>query len=430
MPQTLRAPWVPFVIGALAFTTLVGALTGALNLWSLHVLQEGVPVAHHQAHALAQVFGFMWLLKVGISFHLAPRLLGGRPPGRTVVSVVAVTGLAGVLLLVLGRLGGMLPGSGWLGLLGAVLLLLSMVTWARFFWSLYRRRQELGDWLPEFVTAGATWWAVSAAALFVWQVGQTLGGPLLAVPFELVTWSGLLGGASSCIFGITLRAGACVMQVERSQASRQRVGFFVWQAATALVLVKALWPFAAWSDALWLAPASALLVMVWVIRPFGGLRLNLTWDEPLVRFAMVASWGFAVVAAVLFGWRALAVVGLTPPPLLADASRHAFTLGFAQLGVFAFAGRMVPGFEGVRLPARGLFDAGVLALTAATALRLASLFAPLRPALVASGVSGPLALVGVALLSWCLFKVLRGGAVLRRELEQSRARIQVHVVRA
>lgn len=430
MPQTLRAPWVPFVLAALVFTTLVGALTGALNLWSLHVQSRGVPVEHHQAHALAQVFGFMWLLKVGISFHLAPRLLGGRPPGRAVVRVVAVTGIAGVLLLVLGRLGALLPGSAWLGLVGAMLLLLSMVTWARFFWALYRGRQDIGDWLPQFVTAGATWWAFSAAALFVWQVGQTFGGPLQAVPFELVTWSGLLGGASSCILGITLRAGACVMQVERSQANRQRVGFLLWQAATVLVLVKSLWPFAAWSEALWLAPALALVVMVWVIRPFGGVRFTLTWDEPLVRFAMVASWAFALVAAALFAWRALAVVGLTPPPFLADASRHAFTLGFAQLGVFAFAGRMVPGFEGVRLPARGLFDAGVLALTAGAALRLLSVFAPWPPAMVASGVSGPLALFGVALLSWCLGRTLRGGAVLRRELESSRARIQVHVVRA
>lgn len=430
MPQSLRAPWVPFVIAALGFTTVVGALNGALNLWSLHVLQQGVPVEHHQAHALAQVFGLMWLLKVGISFHLAPRLLGGRPPGRTVVGVVATTGIAGVLLLVLGRLGALLPASAWLGLFGAVLLLLSMVTWARFFWALYRGRQDVGDWLPQFVTAGATWWALSAAALFFWQVGQTFGGPLRAVPFELVTWSGLLGGASSCIFGITLRAGACVMQVERSQAKRQRVGFVLWQAATALVLVKTLWPAARWTEALWLAPAVGLFAMVWVIRPFGGVRFTLTWDEPLVRFAMVASWAFAVVAAALFAWRALAVVGLTPPPFLADASRHAFTLGFAQLGVFAFAGRMVPGFEGVRLPARGLFDAGVLALAAGTVLRLASVFAPWRPAMVASGVSGPVALFGVALVAWCLLKTLRGGAALRRELEESRARIQVRVVRA
>lgn len=430
MPRTLPSPWVPFVVAAVGFTVLGGALNGAVNLWSLHVLQQGVPVAHHQAHALAQVFGFMWLLKVGISFHLAPRLLGGAPPSTGLTRFVALTGIGGVLLLVLGRGGELVPGSAAVGLLGALLLLAAMTAWTRFFWRLFRARHDLGDWLPAFVVTGATWWLVSATALAGWQVGQTFGGALGAVPFELVTWSGLFGGAASCIIGITLRAGACVMGVERSAPSRQRLGFVVWQAATVAVLVKTVTPFAPWSDALWLAPALALAVMVWVIRPLGGVELTWRWEEPLIRLAMQASWAFGLAAAVLWTWRGLGVLGVPQPPFLADASRHAFTLGFAQLGVFAFAGRMVPGFEGVRLSARGTFDAGVLAFTLATGLRLSSVFGPWRPAMLASGLSGPLALLGVGLMSWCLVRVLRGGAVLRRELDTRGDTLQVHVVRA
>lgn len=429
MPQNLRAPWVPFVIASVVFTVVVGALNGAWNLWSLHVLQVPVPVEHHQSHAIAQVFGFMWLLKVGISFHLAPRLMGGAPPSPKLVKSVALAGISGVTLLVLGRFGSLLPGSAFMGLVGAVLLLAAVAMWTRFFWQLFLRRPTPTDWLPAFVTSGASWWLFSAVMLLGWQLGQSIGGPLARVPFDLVTMSGLLGGTGGCILGITLRAGACAMRIQHPPVSRQGVGFVAWQLGTVALLVKTLTPYESWSDVLWLGPALAIVVMVWVVRPFQKVAPAMG-PEPLIRFAMVASWAFGLAGAVLMTWQALALVGVAQPPLLRDAARHAFTLGFGQLGVLAFAGRMVPGFEGVRLPSRSLFDAGILFVTASAGLRLLSVLGPSRGALVASGISGPLALVGVCLVSWCLLRALRGGAVLRRELETSRAAITVRLVEA
>lgn len=414
MPSAARTPWVPFVGAALAFTVLLGALNGALNLWSLHVLQRGVPLEHHQAHALAQLFGFMWLLTAGVSFHLAPRLFGGAPPARRQVQVVAVGGIGGVTLLVLGRLGDLLPGCGAMGLLGAALLLAAMTEWARFTWRLYRERQVEGDWLPMFVVAGAGWWLLSAGLLFGWQVGQTLSGPLRELPFEVLTATALWGGTASWVLGITLRAGACTMRVARAPVERQRLGFFAWQAAAVAMSAEAALRYGGGGGALALLGAAGLVAMLLVVRPFRRPADAAFPDEPLVRVAMVGAWAFAAVTAGLLGWQGLGAFGVVQPPLLRDAARHAFSLGFMQLAVFAFAGRMLPGFEGVALRTKGLYDAGVLALMAGAGLRITGALAPWKPAMVASGVSGPLALCGVTLIAVTFARTLRLGALTRR----------------
>lgn len=414
LPTHQRTPWVPFVSAALLFTVLVGALNGAINLWSLHVLHRAVPVEHHQSHSLAQLFGFMWLLTAGVSFHLAPRLFGAAVPAPKLVRLVATAGIVGVTLVMFGRLGRLLPGSSWLGALGAIALLAAMAPWVRFVWSRYRTRTVVGDWLPMFVLAGACWWLAATVALFAWQLGQSVGGPLARVPFELVTSCAVFGGTASWVVGITLRAGACTMRIDRAPAPRQRVAFVAWQLAAALLVVQGAFVFESWSRGFSLAAGLCLVVVIAMVRPFQRAHEATMPNEPLLRVAMVAAWGFAAVSALLMVWQGCGVFGVPQPALLKDCARHAFTLGFAQLAVFGFAGRMLPGFEGVRLPSRALYDAGVLSLIAGAGLRVFGLLAPWKPAMVASGVSGGLALVGVGLVSWCFFLTLREGARVRR----------------
>lgn len=430
MPSRPRTPWVPFVVAALLFTVLVGALNGALNLWSLHVLHRAVPAEHHQSHAVAQLFGFMWLLTAGVSFHLAPRLFGGALPSPRLIRLVSIPGIAGVTLLVLGRLGNLLPGSAWLGLAGAVLVLAAMAAWFRFVFTLYRDRQVVGDWLPMFVLAGTGWWLAASLLLFAWQLGQTVGGPFARVPFELITSTALYGGTASWVVGITLRAGACTMRIGRASADRQRRGFFAWQAAAALLALQSALPFEAWSPALSFAGALGLVALLSVVRPFQKPHEAMSPNEPLLRVAMVAAWSFAAVAALAMAWQGASVFGVLPPPLLKDAARHAFTLGFAQLAVFGFAGRMLPSFEGVPMPSRGLYDAGVLALIGGAALRLSSVLSPWKPAMVASGVSGAFALIGVSLIGFCFARAMVEGARLRRAPRASVKSVKLRAVRA
>jgi hypothetical protein len=432
MPTVVRTPWVPFVVASLTFTVLLGALNGALNLWSLQVLHRAVPVEHHQSHAVAQLFGFMWLLTAGGSFHLAPRLFGAPPSGQGLARRVAVFGISGVALVSAGRLGGLMPFSAYVGLAGGVVLLAGVARWTGFMVRLYRARTVVGDALPGFVVAGSGWWLVSALALFAWQLGQSVGGPFASVPLELVTASALFGGTASWVFGISFRAGACSMRIDRPPATRQRVGFWTWQAVVAVSLVQAAWPFAGWTQALFVVVALGLATLLWVVRPFQAAEAPMMpGAEPLVRVAMVAAWCFLAVSAGLFAWHGLGAVGAPQTPLLKDAARHAFTLGFAQLAVFGFAGRMLPSFEGVSMPWRWSYDAGVFALIGGAALRVFSVASPWRPAMVASGVSGALALLGVTMVALVFARTLWLGRENRRALpERSRAVKLRAVVRA
>ncbi len=430
MPRQLRPAWVPFLWAALGFTVLLGALNGALNLWSIQVSGRPVPIEHHQSHALAQLFGFVWLLTAGVSLHLAPRLLGGRLPSDQLVRLISVSGIGGVVALCLGRLGRLLPGSSAFGAVGAFLVLLAMGAWLIFIVTLFRERQVVGDLLPAFVLAGTAWWTFASVLLVGWQLGQSLGATPLGllfqrVPFSAVTAAALFGGSSSWVFGISLRAGACTMRIERALPTRQRVGFVAWQLGVAALVVESLFPGAGltWLSGLGGAGLVALIVVVrpWQ-RPSPGLP-----GGPAVRLAMVSAWAFTAVTALLLVVKPLALLGVPLPARFDDATRHAFTLGAMQLAIFGFAGRMVPSFEAVQMPSHGLYDAGVATVILAAGLRVVGL-APLGLVTrVLVGLSGPLALVGVSLVGFCFARTLLAGARARKDRDARAALVTIRV---
>lgn len=424
LPAQPRTPWVPFVIAAFVFTLLVGALNGAINLWSLHVLQRGVPVEHHQSHALAQLFGFMWLFTAGVSFHLGPRLFGAEPPPTRFVRLIAATSITGLTFVLAGRLGRLLPGSAWLGLAGALLLAPSVMVWSGWVLRLFRRRQVVGDLLPHSLLAGAGWWWLAALALAGWQVGQSLGGPLERVPFEFVTATALFGGTASWVFGISFRAGACAMRIERPSLTRQRVGLVCWQLAAVAAALLSLFHGAI---ALSFLVALGLVGMVFAVRPFQRPQPAQLPDEPFIRPALVAAWAFALVAAAGFFAQGLASLDVFFSPFLRDGTRHAFTLGFLQLAVFGFAGRMLAGFEGVSMRRTWAYDVAVGVLALSAALRCASAVFLGRATLVASGISGPLALIALALFAVSLLTLLVDGRRLRSSLVERRNTLALRV---
>ena len=128
-PEVPTFPWKPFVVAALAFTLTVGALTGAIDLWNMRVVMKAVPIDHHRAHAFAQLFGFLGLFIMGVSLHLAPRFFGAAPATLARRRVMAWCGIPGVVLLVVGRLGTLIPHAPLLSVGGALLVLIAMTAW-------------------------------------------------------------------------------------------------------------------------------------------------------------------------------------------------------------------------------------------------------------------------------------------------------------
>lgn len=173
-PEVPTFPWKPFVVAALSFTLTVGALTGAIDLWNMRVVMKAVPVDHHRAHAFAQLFGFLWLFTLGVSLHLAPRFFGAAPATLARRRVLALCGIPGVVLLVAGRLGSLVPHADVLSVSGALLVLAAMTAWAGLIVKFWREAQAVGDALQRFLLAGVTWWWFASALLTRWTLGQAL----------------------------------------------------------------------------------------------------------------------------------------------------------------------------------------------------------------------------------------------------------------
>jgi len=390
-------PWHPFVVAALGFTLTFGALTGAIDLWHLRVSMQGVPVDHHRAHGFAQLFGFLGLFTMGMSLHLAPAFFGGAPPRGRALSVMTWGGIGGVLLLVFGRFGALLPGSPMVSVLGGWLLVLAMSTWASMLFRFWRALPE-SDAMQRFLVAGCGWWWLASLVTLGWTLGQSAGGPFASIPLEAVWAAALLGGTGSWLWGIFMRAGLCTLKVKRPPEAMQRRLFVAWQVACGSAFL------AAFIDGLALlqhvSAAIAVGVLWWTVRPFSGSGLGA--EGTLSPRAVQAGLCFVGVFGLLSLWRAASLFGVPAPLLLGDATRHALTLGGATLLVLGFAGRMVPGFAGTKMRHRGLYDAGLIALGSSALLRLTELFGTSRLALALSGASGGLAFLGVGLCAVAL----------------------------
>jgi hypothetical protein len=258
-----------------------------------------------------------------------------------------------------------------------------------------------------FLLAGTGWWLLATLLALVWTLTRSLRGPLAGLPLDSSYAAALFGGAGSWILGIMLRAGVCVLRVERPSVHRQRVMFLGWQLVSVSQVLSALWPSAAR-----LCAGLALLgagLTLGALRPWTGALGSLP-GEAFVRRIVQAALVSLSAWALVQGWVALSS---TPPALVGDAGRHLYTLGFATLMVFGFAGRMVPGFSGKALAAPAAYTTGALAVMASVLLRQLELF-PGRLGLALSGSSGLLAAAGVTVLTGCLGATL----LLRREALQ------------
>ena len=395
------APWPPFVVAALLLTLTFGSLTGALDLWSLRVTLEPVPLDHSRAHAMAQLFGFFGLFIIGVSLHLAPRFFGAAAPEASVVRGLRWLAITGVVLAAAGRLGRLVPGSMGLGLLGTALLTAAMGLWLR---EVVRfAREGLGplDPLQRFVLCGTGWWTLAALLLLCWQFGQYIGGAPSAIPLEAVWNAALYGGTASWMWGIFLRAGLCTLGLQRPTARAMVQVWAGWQLAVALLVVTPFWRVV--EGPAFLALAAASVHWFVTLRPW---HFRLLPEPGLQRRSVQVGLAFLGLSALLAAWSALVAFGGPGPALLRDATRHAFTLGAMTPMLLGFAGRMIPSFRGAPLRLPRVYDAGVVAVALSAAVRLLELL-PLRSTIALAGSSGGLAFLGLLLVSTSLLSTLR-----------------------
>lgn len=396
VPVPDAPPWPPFVVAALVLTLTVGALSGAFDLWRLRIALNPVPLDHHRAHALGQLFGFLGLFTLGVSLHLGPRFFGASSPSPARVRFLRWAGIGGVVLAIAGRFGALLPGSQVYGPLGAALLLAALSAWLELAFSWWQT-PGARDVMQRFVLAGTAWWWVAGATFFVWHLAQWVTGPVSALPLAAVWAPALFGGGASWLWGVFLRAGLCTLQVPRPSERAQHAWFWGWQVGVALTTL------ASWVPAL--EPLARGSMVVAVGLTWAALRPHRSEAGSPQARAVRAGLAFVLVFGALQAWSVLGAFGVWTPALLTDASRHAFSLGGATLMLFGFAGRMVPGFSGVLLAWPRAYEYGTWTVMFAALARVLELV-PGRAGLALSAASGGLSLLGVGLVASALFATL------------------------
>jgi hypothetical protein len=172
-------------------------------------------------------------------------------------------------------------------------------------------------------------------------------------------------------------------------------------------------------DGLWLldgglaAVALSVALFVFGVRPFRSSALAAGPQD--ARFANMVRLAFAgaLVFSALGIFYGVADLLGGASGLVHDGARHAFTLGFVTLLIFAMAGRILPVFSGADLRWPSLHAWGLWLIVAGFLLREAQVGVALfgAPALMKiSGVSGIVAATGVLLASLSLLGTLRAAS--------------------
>lgn len=360
---------VTYISTGLFFMLLPGTFLGVWNLFAISSRHApgSISAAWVQAHGHAQIFGWIGTFILGIGFYSIPKLR--RTKGFALSAAWASWALwtAGVTL----RWTAGVYEWHWRALL-PLSAILELAAFLIFFRSVSGHRPEgtgekrLDAWVL-VVIAGTTGLllALLANTIAAFWLAFRVASPELPSAIDqrllaLQTWGCLVPS----VWGFSARWLPVFLGLRpvRARILLRAV------AANAAGVIAALagWP-----------AASAVLLAAGIATAIYALRLL----EPAERPAKVEgvhagyplfiriAYAWAVVAAVLGIWSAFAV----EPAGIAGASRHALTVGFLALMVFAIGQRVLPAFSGMKLLfSPNLMFAALLLLAAGCLLRVAS----------------------------------------------------------
>jgi hypothetical protein len=357
-----------YIVGGLIFMLLPGTFLGVWNLVSISGRRaaESISPAWLQAHGHAQIFGWIGTFILGIGYYSIPKLRGGMKPYPIWSAWLAgIMWMAGVLLrwfanVYLWHWRVLLPVSAGMEL-AAFLMFFSVVS--------QHKPQDSGKTKLEawvfVVIAGAI--GLLAALLFnlgacIW-LARSAASPALPQPLDqrflvLAGW----GFMVPFIWGFSAK-WLPVFLGTRSPDDRLLLGTVAVYESAILLGLTGLFRAAALLILLAsLLAAYALQIFVMPERPAktGGIHESFPF---FVRLAYV----WLIVAASLGVWAANA----SNPSGIWGASRHALTVGFVSIMVFAIGQRVLPAFSGMKmLFSPRLMFAGLLLLSLGCFLRV------------------------------------------------------------
>jgi uncharacterized protein involved in response to NO len=435
-PHTLEAPeptnWGPArcLIAATAIAAIGGIPLGIhLAFWAASGKIAQVSwVGWVQAHGQVQLFGWLGLAVLGVTFHAMAHLFkAAEPPARLAAAVLALQLLGVALRLAAPQW----PGDD--GVLGSWLLVGSAIAFLGAFVitleahvrTLPRRRTEgrAPAVLPKFLLVGLLLWlgallANLDAAINAVRFGAVAPGAIGPVHNAFII-AAVGNGLALIALGMSLRV--VVGWLDLPSPDLQRAGQAWWPLAGGAVL-RAFAPLLPqgladvatasggilWAlGVFWYLPALRGLWSPAAVTPGGGERGE--GDPALAWFVRAAYAGFAITGMLALVEAALLMTGMSVLTLsassVADAARHALLFGYLGVLTAGLTGRLPTAFLDVGDAAiaatRTRYLLAWLLLVPASVLRTA---APLAGewrtgAVMLSGVLGSLGLL-------CLLAVL------------------------
>lgn len=418
-----------FLKASLIATLTLGASFGAYNLLVVHWALGPVPPEHAWIHAGYQLWGFVLLFIMGVSYHALPRFLGVEREWVRLARATWWLAIGALLFTGWGRFGELLPGAPLSLCAGALLQFLAVAGWSAVLGRTWRIAKPRPEQFLRFLFAGTWWWMV-AAAFWVADAGFAVlhGGPGWGARWNEAIYAAILyGGTLAWIQGMFLRTGPVFLDLPATRQRSVEVAFWLGLAGTTLAVVAGATRGAApVQGAGLLAISGSLAFFVLGLRPFARGEKRSAQGDGARHFRFIVGLSFA--ASLLFAllavtYAALRPGGQAPGHLLHDGARHAFTLGFVTLAIFAMAGRIVPIFRGADLRWPAVHRYGAYLIGWGLVLREAQVAAGWlgQPWLMKlSGVSGIVEAVGVGMASLSILGTL--GATARSEPAERSAR--------
>jgi uncharacterized protein involved in response to NO len=332
--------------GATAGAVLLGVKTGYAMGW-LPPMESWT--AHVQAHGHVQIFGWVALFIMGMSFHAVPRFLGTDLKRRELALASFWLMLAGIVLTAYFQpLGAHAWAAHWI-IVAAGLEFTAALFFALAIRATVRRSGAAPAVYVRYLSAGAFWFVVGTLATFALAVERLIAGRNLIPPAanEAYLHVLLVGFASMFILGVSHRVLPIFLAWRAPSDGTSKVAWALMNAGVAgaalghLLERPALTAASIGAEAL----AAALLllnlgVFARLIAPASPGRLGLFVRGAYAWFAIAMAMALGAAAAGLWGGASSAFLG---------AQRHALTVGFITLIVYGMAMKMLPSFEGREL---------------------------------------------------------------------------------
>lgn len=316
-----------------------------------------------QSHGHIQLFGWVGLFIMGVSYHVVPRFIGVELQRKDLAVASFYLMLAGILLR-----GYFQPFSAdqvlahWV-IIGSALEVVSVLIFLSIIISLSRSSAKGFQLHSKYLTLGAVYFLISAALLLGLAIYQALEG--LTIPpqnlndvFLHIT---LVGFITHFILGVAFNAIPMLMGHKEPHTKGGSAALYLLNSGLVLFVLGLL--FRTYPVGRLLLPIGAgfeslsFILYLSAINIFRKRAFDLEPGMPISweRFVKVAFLWFAAASLGLFALSLSETMTGTPAPhAFIGSYRHAITVGFITMMIFGMAYRILPVFEGKRLYSENL----------------------------------------------------------------------------